>query len=132
MDVTTFDALFSATCFTLLGLWWGVVQRHEDWMRDDSLRGLVGGVYVSFLLPALMGPVRAGRRHRDAWDLAGQLRRRRGDRRRLDDPAASFPTARRRRAGSADAPPVAGRGDLPPGRRRGRRPGAIGSASGRG
>ncbi len=55
MDVTTFDALFSATCFTLLGLWWGVVQRHEDRLRDKSLRGLVGGVYVSFLLPALMG-----------------------------------------------------------------------------
>jgi uncharacterized membrane protein YfcA len=55
MDVNTFYALFSATCFTLLGLWWGVVQRHEEWMRDPQLRGVVGGVYVSFLLPALMG-----------------------------------------------------------------------------
>jgi MFS family permease len=55
MDVNTFYALFSATCFTLLGLWWGVVQRHEEWMRDPRLRGIVGGVYVSFLLPALMG-----------------------------------------------------------------------------
>lgn len=55
MDVNTFYALFSATCFTLLGLWWGVVQRHEEWMRDPQLRGIVGGVYVSFLLPALMG-----------------------------------------------------------------------------
>jgi predicted ABC-type exoprotein transport system permease subunit len=55
MDVNTFYALFSATCFTLLGLWWGVVQRHEDWMREPQLRGIVGGVYVSFLLPALMG-----------------------------------------------------------------------------
>lgn len=55
MDVTTFYALFSATCFTLLGLWWGVVQKHEEWMRDPQLRGIVGGVYTSFLLPALMG-----------------------------------------------------------------------------
>ena len=33
MDVSTFYALFSATCFTLLGLWWSVVQRHEDRLR---------------------------------------------------------------------------------------------------
>ena len=25
VDINTFYALFSATCFTLLGLWWGVV-----------------------------------------------------------------------------------------------------------
>jgi predicted ABC-type exoprotein transport system permease subunit len=55
MDVSTFYALFSATCFTLLGLWWNVVQRHEEWMRDVAVRGIVGGVYLSFLLPALMG-----------------------------------------------------------------------------
>ena len=55
MDVTTFYALFSATCFTLLGLWWTVVQRHEEWLRDAEQRAVVGGVYLSFLLPALMG-----------------------------------------------------------------------------
>ena len=55
MDVTTFYALFSATCFTLLGLWWAVVQRHEEWLRDPAQRAVVGGVYLSFLLPALMG-----------------------------------------------------------------------------
>jgi hypothetical protein len=55
MDVTTFYALFSATCFTLLGLWWSVVQRHEAWLRDPEHRAVVGGVYLSFLLPALMG-----------------------------------------------------------------------------
>ena len=55
MDVTTFYALFSATCFTLLGLWWSVVQRHEEWLRDPEQRAVVGGVYLSFLLPALMG-----------------------------------------------------------------------------
>ena len=37
MDISTFYALFSATCFTLLGLWWSVVQRHEDWLRKAQL-----------------------------------------------------------------------------------------------
>ncbi|MFI6001505.1 hypothetical protein ACIA98_13940 [Streptomyces sp. NPDC051366] len=55
MDVSTFYALFSATCFTLVGLWWNVVQSHSDWMRDPALRRVVGGIYLSFLLPALMG-----------------------------------------------------------------------------
>lgn len=55
MDVSTFYALFSATCFTLLGLWWSVVQRHEAWLRNADQRAVVGGVYLSFLLPALMG-----------------------------------------------------------------------------
>ncbi len=55
MDVTTFYALFSATCFTLLGLWWNVVQAHPAWARDEVQRRAVGGVYLSFLLPALMG-----------------------------------------------------------------------------
>ena len=55
MDVSTFYALFSATCFTLLGLWWSVVQRHEEWLRNPEQRAVVGGVYLSFLLPALMG-----------------------------------------------------------------------------
>jgi cytochrome bd-type quinol oxidase subunit 2 len=55
MDVSTFYALFSATCFTLVGLWWNVVQGHAEWMRDPALRRVVGGIYLSFLLPALMG-----------------------------------------------------------------------------
>ncbi|MCM2389818.1 hypothetical protein [Streptomyces albipurpureus] len=55
MDVSTFYALFSATCFTLVGLWWNVVQNHADWLRTPTLRRVVGGVYLSFLLPALMG-----------------------------------------------------------------------------
>ncbi|MFI2351831.1 hypothetical protein ACH492_33460 [Streptomyces sp. NPDC019443] len=55
MDVSTFYALFSATCFTLVGLWWNVVQGHRDWLRDPALRRIVGGIYLSFLLPALMG-----------------------------------------------------------------------------
>ncbi|MER5766486.1 hypothetical protein [Streptomyces sp. NPDC001985] len=55
MDVSTFYALFSATCFTLVGLWWNVVQNHEEWLREPARRRVVGGVYLSFLLPALMG-----------------------------------------------------------------------------
>ena len=55
MDVNTFYALFSATCFTLLGLWWGVAEKRPGWLRDPARRRDVGGVYLSFLLPALMG-----------------------------------------------------------------------------
>lgn len=55
MDVSTFYALFSATCFTLLGLWWNVVQKHEAWLRSPAGRRDAGGIYLAFLLPALMG-----------------------------------------------------------------------------
>jgi hypothetical protein len=55
VDVSTFYALFSATCFTLVGLWWNVVRGHQEWLRDPQLRHVVGGIYISFLLPALMG-----------------------------------------------------------------------------
>ncbi|POX54187.1 hypothetical protein C3489_13720 [Streptomyces sp. Ru71] len=55
MNIATFYALFSTTCFTLVGLWWNVVQKHDDWMCDPAQRRVVGGVYLSFLLPGLMG-----------------------------------------------------------------------------
>lgn len=55
MNVSTFYALFSATCFTLVGLWWGVVQRNTRWVTDPVQRRAIGGVYLAFLLPALMG-----------------------------------------------------------------------------
>jgi len=55
MDASTFYALFSATCFTLTGLWWNVVRARTDWMADTAIRRTIGGVYLSFLLPALMG-----------------------------------------------------------------------------
>lgn len=55
MNVSTFYALFSASCFTLVGLWWGVVQRDTRWVRDPVQRRAIGGVYLAFLLPALMG-----------------------------------------------------------------------------
>jgi hypothetical protein len=54
MELGTFYALVAGTCFTLVGLWWNVVQSREDWLVDDELRGLVGRIYLSFLLPGLM------------------------------------------------------------------------------
>jgi hypothetical protein len=55
MDIATFYALFSATCFTLLGLWWNVVQNNPEWTAVVEERQAVGGVYLTFLLPAMMG-----------------------------------------------------------------------------
>ncbi|MBT2484893.1 MULTISPECIES: hypothetical protein [unclassified Microbacterium] len=55
MDVGTFYALFSTTCFTLTGLWWNVVRARRDWSADPAMRRTIGGIYLSFLLPALMG-----------------------------------------------------------------------------
>lgn len=55
MDVSTFYALFSTTCFTLTGLWWNVVRSRRDWTTNPAMRRTVGGIYLSFLLPALMG-----------------------------------------------------------------------------
>jgi len=55
MDITTFYALFSATCFALLGFWWNLLQGNPQWLRDPDTRPAVGGVYLALLLPALMG-----------------------------------------------------------------------------
>jgi hypothetical protein len=55
MDVSTFYALFSATCFALLGFWWNILQTNPAWLRNPETRRAVGGVYLGFLLPALMG-----------------------------------------------------------------------------
>ena len=54
MDISTFYAVVSATCFTLVGLWWSVVKNKPEWFKDEVTRRLAGGVYASFLLPALM------------------------------------------------------------------------------
>ena len=55
MDITTFYALFSATCFAMLGFWWNLLQGNPHWLRDADTRPAVGGVYLALLLPALMG-----------------------------------------------------------------------------
>lgn len=54
MDLTAFYSLMAVTSFTLVGLWWTVVERHPEWKRDQRSRRLAGGVYLSFLLPGLM------------------------------------------------------------------------------
>lgn len=54
MDLSGFYSLMAVTCFTLVGLWWTVVERHPEWKADRRRRKLAGGVYLSFLLPGLM------------------------------------------------------------------------------
>lgn len=54
MDITAFYSLVAGTCFTLVGLWWNVVQSHKEWFDDESTRALAGGVYSSFLIPGVM------------------------------------------------------------------------------
>ena len=54
MDISTFYAVVSATCFTLVGLWWSVVKSMPVWFKDEVTRRLAGGVYASFLIPAAM------------------------------------------------------------------------------
>ena len=54
MDISTFYAITSATCFTLVGLWWSVVKDHPEWLKDEAPRRLAGGVYASFLIPGVM------------------------------------------------------------------------------
>ena len=43
MDLSTFYALMSATCFTLVGLWWTVIERRPEWREEPRLRRLAGG-----------------------------------------------------------------------------------------
>ena|SRR6266498_448282 len=54
MDINTFYAVTAATCFTLVGLWWSVVKSKPEWLTNEATRRLAGGVYASFLIPALM------------------------------------------------------------------------------
>lgn len=54
MDLSAFYSLLAGTSFTLVGLWWVVVQHRPAWKADADRRRLAGGTYVSFLLPGLM------------------------------------------------------------------------------
>jgi undecaprenyl pyrophosphate phosphatase UppP len=54
MDLQTFYAFVAGTCFTLIGLWWNVVQARPRWREDETYRQLATGVYLSFLIPGLM------------------------------------------------------------------------------
>ena len=54
MDISTFYAVTSATCFGLVGLWWSVVKDKPEWFADEAKKRLAGGVYASFLIPGVM------------------------------------------------------------------------------
>ncbi len=54
MDLSTFYSLMSVTCFTLVGLWWTAIEKHDEWRTNQRLRRLAGGTYLSFLLPGVM------------------------------------------------------------------------------
>ena len=54
MDLSAFYSLLAGTSFTLVGLWWVVVQSRPAWRADPARRRLAAGTYVSFLLPGLM------------------------------------------------------------------------------
>lgn len=54
MDLSAFYSLVAGTSFTLVGLWWVVVQSRPEWRESADRRRLAGGTYLSFLLPGLM------------------------------------------------------------------------------
>jgi hypothetical protein len=57
MNIQAFYALMAGTCFGLVGLWWNVVRAKPEWAKDEQLRTLASGVYLSFLIPGLMSLV---------------------------------------------------------------------------
>lgn len=54
MDINTFYAFTSAACFSLVGFWWVVVKDRPEWFKDETMRRMAGGIFASFLIPALM------------------------------------------------------------------------------
>ena len=54
MDLSAFYSLLAGTSFTLVGLWWVVLQSRPGWRADAERRQFAGGTYISFLLPGLM------------------------------------------------------------------------------
>ena len=52
MDLDTFYATVSATGFTLLGLWWVVVDKHPEWFRDPVTSRMAYVVSLHFIIPA--------------------------------------------------------------------------------
>lgn len=55
MDTATFYALFSTTCFALVGLWWNAVAARPKSIHDPRAKRNATGVYLSFLIPGMMG-----------------------------------------------------------------------------
>jgi len=54
----TFYATFAGLSFTLLGLWWVVVQfKYQQWMADLKRRQMAYNVSLYFILPGIMSLV---------------------------------------------------------------------------
>ena len=71
MDTNTFYAFTSATCFALVGLWWTVVKDRPAWFKDEAMKRMAGGIFASFLIPALMSMgAQVGGETRIIWQLA--------------------------------------------------------------
>ncbi len=71
MDVSTFYALLSGACFTLVGLWWNIVNSKKEWLADQKMLELASGVYLSFLIPGLMSLVaQVGIDNSFVWQIA--------------------------------------------------------------
>lgn len=42
-------------CFTLVGLWWGVLQlRRDDWVNDPTRRRMAYSAHLAFVIPGVM------------------------------------------------------------------------------
>lgn len=55
MPLEGFYRTMTELCFTLLGLWWVVVQtKHRRWVNDPQRRSTVINISLYFLLPASM------------------------------------------------------------------------------
>lgn len=55
MNADAFYQTVAGFCFTLVGLWWAVVQlRHQEWMSHPAWRRLVYSVHLSFMVPGVM------------------------------------------------------------------------------
>jgi hypothetical protein len=54
VDVQTFYVTVSAISFTLLGLWWVVVQDRETWRMNVARRRMAYVVSLHFVLPGVM------------------------------------------------------------------------------
>ena len=51
----TFYSTSAQVCFTLLGLWWVVVEfKHQDWMANAQRRRVAYDISLYFLLPGIM------------------------------------------------------------------------------
>ncbi len=52
MDLTAFYATISGVGFTLLGLWWVVVDKHPEWFSSRVTAQMAYVVSLQFMLPA--------------------------------------------------------------------------------